>query len=74
MVPLDSGFTHDSERVLAAIYRFALVLCKGSQNRFQRIGFELRITAFAHAEHGRIRFHDSQFSLHSLQSSAVRMD
>ncbi|MGO8793322.1 MAG: hypothetical protein ACLQLC_00735 [Candidatus Sulfotelmatobacter sp.] len=56
------GFTHDSEGILAAVYRFADVILEGGLNCFPRIRLELGIAAFTNTDHHGSRFHDSQFS------------
>jgi len=63
-------FTNDSQRVLAAVYRFADVVSELLANFLYGIAgelavrLELSITAFAHAE-GRVAVisHDTQLSL-----------
>lgn len=54
------GFADNSQRVLTAVYRLALVSVELGLNV---IALELRVASFAHADGGRVLFHDPQFAL-----------
>lgn len=63
------GLAHDAERVLTAVYRFALVgiKCRGDflfgLNQSRLSGFELRITALTDAENWGRASYDSECAL-----------
>jgi hypothetical protein len=62
---------HDSQSILAAIYRFALVRIELSL----KIGtLELSIAPFADGDGRRSGFYNSQFALHGFQSSAFGVE
>jgi hypothetical protein len=58
-----SGFAHDSQRILAAVHRLALVGIERGKDRSQPIVFELGIAPFTDADERRGVFHDSHLAL-----------
>lgn len=55
-------FAHDSQRILAAIFRFALVSVERRFNSLFRICLKLRVATLAYADHWRSIFHDPQLA------------
>lgn len=55
-------FTHDAQRILAAIGWLAFVGIERGLNGLFGSGLELRIAVFAHTDYRRVAFHHSQSS------------
>lgn len=56
------SFAHDAKGVLTAIGRLAFVGVERGFNGLLGSGLELRIAAFAHADHWRVFFDDSKLA------------
>jgi hypothetical protein len=68
------GLAHDPQRILATVYRLALVSVKLGENisvRGGKAGLELRVAPFAHTDsRGRRLFYDPQASVRHDRSLA----
>lgn len=69
LLPVFRSFAHDSQRILAAVQRLAIVGIKRSLN-LGVCAVKLGATAFAYGK-SRILFHDPQFALCHEDSLAL---
>ena len=62
------SFAHDSQRVLAAIQRLALVAAKCPLDGLLRIALKLRVAAFADSNHGLRSFDNAELAFRHASS------